>query len=86
MLARNGNNIVKPVYHKATSNDLYLLLSFQEQKCDIALKLMRKRLKILSPKNVNMQTAFKVNKLNSCLKSKTQIIAMMITSLTLRYF
>ena len=72
MLTRNGNNIVTTVYHKATSNDLYLLLSSQGQKCDAALKLMRKRLKTLSPNNVNMQIAFKVNKLNSCFKIKNK--------------
>ena len=70
MLTRNGNNIVATVYHKAASNDLYLLLSSQGQKSNVALKLMRKRLKTLSPDNVNMQIAFKVNKLNSCFKIK----------------
>ena len=51
-----------------------LLLPYQGQKCDFALKLMRKRLKTLLPNNFNTQIAFKDKKLIHVLKSRTQLI------------
>ena len=48
----------------------FLLLPYQGQKGDFALKLMRKRLKILLPNNFNMQISFKGKKLNSCFQIK----------------
>ena len=50
-----------------------LLLPYQGQKCDFALKLMRKRLKTLLPNNFNTQIAFKDKKLNSCFKIKDTV-------------
>ena len=51
-----------------------LLLPYQGQKCDFALKLTRKRLKTLLPNNFNTQIAFKDKKLIHVLKSRTQLI------------
>ena len=47
-----------------------LLLPYQGQKGDFALKWRRKRLKTLLPNNFNTQIAFKGKKLNSCFKIK----------------
>ena len=46
-----------------------LLLPYQGQKCDLALKSM-KRLKALLPNNFNTQIAFEGKKLNSSFKIK----------------
>ena len=50
-----------------------LLLPYQGQKGDFALKLMRKRLKTLLPNNFNTHVAFKGRKLNSCFKIKDTV-------------
>ena len=49
-----------------------LLLPYQGQKGDFALKSMRKRLKTLLPNYFNTQIAFK-DKLNSCFKIKDTV-------------
>ena len=56
----------------ATNEEKYnlLLLSYQGQKGDFALKSMRKRSKTLLPHNFNTQIAFKGKKLKSYFKFK----------------
>ena len=50
-----------------------LLLPYQEQKGDFALKLMRKILRILLSNKFNAQRAFKGKKLNSCFQIKDTV-------------
>ena len=49
------------------------LLPYQKQKGDFALNSMRKRLKTLSPNNINKQIALKGKKFNSCFKIKDTV-------------
>ena len=51
----------------------FLLLPYQGQKGDFALKLMKKRLKTLLPNNFNTQIAFKGKKFNPCFKIKDTV-------------